>query len=239
MESIDLKAYLKRLLNNWLIILLCCIIGGSAAFVYSKFFATPIYSSKVTISVNNSDWTSGVSINDIETTLKLVESCVFVLEHDEMAEKVSQSIYEQTGKIYSVGSIKGSLSFSRTGNTNFIKVVARSKSPEFAALLCNTVAAKAPDIIVRNVAGIQVTVLEEDGAKINAFPVSPNVRKNVTIGLAISFVFACLIVLLLMFLDNTVTEVDVLKEKYGLSVLGVVPNYGAASKKKRYEYMTY
>ena len=37
METIDLRDYFGRLLKNWLIIALCCVIGISFAFIYSEF----------------------------------------------------------------------------------------------------------------------------------------------------------------------------------------------------------
>jgi len=236
MEGIDLKSYFKKLLDNWLIILLCCVIGVSGAFVYSAFFATPMYSSKITVSVNNSDWTSGVNINDIQTTLKLVESCVIVLEHDEMAEKVSKKIEDQTGDKFSVASVKGALSFSQKGETNFIDVIARTTDPELSALLCNTVAAEAPELIVRNVAGIQVSVIEENGAKVNENPVSPNTAKNMVLGFIIAFAVSCFAILMIMYFDNTVSDGEIIREKYGISVLGTIPNFETSSKRKHYGY---
>ena len=239
MENFDLKAYFKRVLDNWLIILLCCIIGASGAFAYSAFVATPMYSSKVTISVNNTDWTSGVNINDIQTTLKLVESCVLVLEHDEMIEKVATRLEEQTGEEFTAKEIKAAISYSQMGESNFIEVVSKTDDPELSALVCNIVAAEAPDMIVRNVAGIGVSILEEDGAKVNPVPVSPNVVKNVALGLIVSFAVSCFVILIIMYFDNTIPDGEVVKEKYGLSVLGTIPNFESAARKRRDGYSTY
>ena len=98
MESIDLKVFFNKLLKNWLIIVLCCVIGASSAFIYSEFFATPMYMSKIKMSVKSSDWESGVSISGIETTLKLVENCLVVLEDDITAELVVDVLEEETGE---------------------------------------------------------------------------------------------------------------------------------------------
>ena len=239
MESFDLKAYFKRVLDNWLIILLCCIISASGAFAYSAFVATPMYSSKVTISVNNTDWTSGVNINDIQTTLKLVDSCVLVLEHDEMVEKVAAKLEEQTGEDFSAGSLKSAISYSQMGESNFIKVVAKTDNPELSALICNIVAAEAPDMIVRNVAGIGVSIIEEDGAKINPAPVSPNVVKNVALSLVVAVAVSCFVILMIMYFDNTIPDGEAIKEKYGLSILGTVPNFESAVRKRRDSYSSY
>ncbi len=230
MEHIDLKAYIGKLLKNWLIILLCCIIGVSSAFIYSECFATDMYMSKIKMSVKSSDWNSAVSATSIETTLMLVEGCLIVLEDDVTAEAVAEVLEQETGEEYSVGFIKGSVSFSQIGESNFIEVSARTTDPELSALICNAIAAKAPEIIVGSIANIQVNTL--DDAKISEAPYSPNTMKNVILGFIISFVLVCLVIFLMLYFDKTISDENKIKERYDISILGVVPNFEAETQKK-------
>ncbi|MBE6671828.1 MAG: hypothetical protein E7593_06460, partial [Ruminococcaceae bacterium] len=107
MEYIDLKDYLRRLMNNWLIIVLCCVVGGVAAFIYSNFMVAPVYSSSVKIGVYNSDWSNKKSsMSDIQASLGLIETCTVVLEDDVTAETISQALKEEADVNVSPGKIK-------------------------------------------------------------------------------------------------------------------------------------
>ncbi len=231
MDYIDLKQYVSKLLKNWVIIALCSIIGMVAAFIYSEFLATPIYSSSVKIGLFNSDWSSDVSVNDIETTLKLIENCIVVLEDDTMAEAVIEVVKEETGKKYSVAQVKSALSYSQIGESQWLKVQAKTTDPELSALLCNALIARAPEIIVNSVANIQMKSLGE--AKVNNTPISPNTTKNVIVGFLVAFVGICLVIFMLVFFDNTVSNEDALKERFDISILGVIPYVEYGNKQKK------
>ena len=230
MEYIDLKVYFNKLIKNWLIIALCCIIGASSAFIYSEFFATPMYKSQIKMSVKSSEWESTVSLSGIETTLKLVENCLVVLEDDVTAEAVAEVLEEETGDEYSVGFIKGAVSYTQIGESNFIEISAKTTDPELSALICNAIAAKAPGIIVDAVANIQMTPL--DDAKVVYTPYSPNTTRNVLLGFVVALVLVCLVFFLIVFFDNTISDEEKIKERYQLSVLGVIPNNEAVNIKK-------
>ena len=230
MDYIDLKLYISKLMKNWLIIALCSIIGMTAAFIYSEFFATPVYSSSVKVGVFNSDWSTDVSANDIETTLKLIENCLVVLEDDVMAEEIIEVVKQETGKTYSVGQVKSALSYTQIGDSQWLRVQAKTTDPELSALLCNALIARAPEVIVESVANIQMRSLGE--AKVNKAPVSPNTPKNVLVGFMVAFVGICLIIFLFVFFDNTVGSEEVLKERYDIAVLGVVPYVNPHQKNK-------
>ncbi len=234
MESIDLKVFFNKLLKNWLIIVLCCVIGASSAFIYSEYFATPMYMSKIKMSVKSSDWESGVSISGIETTLKLVENCLVVLEDDITAELVVDVLEQETGEKYSTGFVKGAVSYSQIGESNFIQVTAKTADPELSALICNAVAAKAPQVIVDSVANIQIDTL--DNAKVVYSPYSPNTSKNIAIGGILGVVLVCVVLFLIVLFDNTVSDEAKIRERYDISVLGVIPNNeGGVKKKKAYK----
>lgn len=223
MEYIDLKEYLSKLLKNWLLIALCCVIALTGAFIYSEFFATPMYSSSIKISVSNTDWSQDVSINDIQTTVRLIENCVVVLEDDVMAEEISDVVYDETGERMSVKQIKSAIQYTHIGDSGFLKVSATTSDPELSAILCNAVSARAPELIVETVANVQVRTLG-DGAKVNENPVSPNTGKNMLIGVLLALVLSCGGLFLYFYFDNTVDDEEKLTEKFGLSVLGIIPN---------------
>ncbi len=232
MEYIDLKAYVEKLLKNWLIIVLCCVIGVSAAFIYSEFFATRMYQSSVKMSVRESDWSQGITNSGIEVAGEMIENCFVVLEDDIMFEKVAKTVNEEMETDYSAGQIKNWVSYSRVGESVFFKVNVRTPDPELSAVVCNAVVALAPEMIVEYVANIPV--IPVDDAKINYNPVSPNTSKNVILGFLVAFVLVCGVIFLFVYFDKTVSDEEKLKERYDISILGVIPDVNSCSKKYSY-----
>ncbi len=229
MEHIDLKDYLKRLLDNWFIIVLCCIVGGVSAFVYSKFVATPVYSSTVKIGVYNSDWSNKNStISEIQASLGLIETCTVVLRDDVTAEAVSQSLEESADIDISAKSVKSAVTISQIDDSQWLQVEARADDPQLAAAICNAVAANAPKLIAESVANIEIKRLGE--AKVNNTPVSPNTTRNVIIVFLATLLLACFVVFLFEFFDNTIRDESKLMDKYGLGILGVVPDISESGK---------
>lgn len=233
MEYIDLKAYVEKLLKNWLIIVLCCVIGVSAAFIYSEFFATRMYQSSVKMSVRESDWSQGITNSGIEVAGEMIENCFVVLEDEVMFDRVAKTVNEEMETDYSAGQIKSWVSYSRVGESVFFKVNVRTPDPELSAVVCNAVVALAPEMIVEYVANIPV--IPVDDAKINYNPVSPNTSKNVILGFLVAFVLICGVIFLFVYFDKTVSDEEKLKERYDISILGVIPDVNSSSK--RYSYL--
>ncbi len=231
MEYIDLKAYAAKLLKNWVIIALCCVIGMSVAFIYSEFMATRMYQSSVKMSVRESDWSQGVTTGGLTVAGEMVENCMVVLQEEVMFEKVASTVNEELGSNYMPSQIKRWVSYSRVGESVFFSVNVKTPDPELSAVICNAVIAIAPDFIVNYVANIPVIPL--DDAKINYNPVSPNTSKNVIMGFLAALILVCMVIFLAVYFDNTVSDEEKLKEKYDLAILGVVPNVNASSRRIR------
>lgn len=232
MEYVDLKAYAEKLLKNWLIIVLCCVIGVSAAFIYSEFFATRIYQSSVKMSVRESDWSQGITNSGIEVAGEMIENCFVVLEDEVMFNKVAKTVNQELETDYSAKQIKSWVSYSRVGESVFFKVTVRTSDPELSAVVCNAVVALAPEMIVEYVANIPV--IPVDDAKINYNPVSPNTSKNVILGFLVALVLVCGVIFLFVYFDKTVSDEEKLKERYDISILGVIPDVNSGSKKYSY-----
>lgn len=228
MEYFDIKAYLAKLAKNWLIIVLCGIIGLSGAFVYSEFVATPVYESKAKVSYYDSV-AGSLSVSTLQTAYEMIENSLVVLNDNVTYKKVAEIVNEELGTDYSPKELGKYISYAREGDTFFLKIIVRTPDPELSAIICNAVLAIAPEIIIEYVANIPVVPL--DNASVNYTPVSPNTMKNMVLGLMLALILVCGAIFLFVFFDNTVSDVERLKEKYDLSVLGTIPNISTYAKK--------
>lgn len=227
MEYFDLKVYFSKLLKNWLIIVLCCVIGACSMFIYSKFFVTPMYASSAKMSFYDSN--SGVSIGNVEVSYELIENSLVVLKDDITFEKVADIVNEEMDKEYTARQIADFVSYTRDGETFFVKVNVVTPDAELSAVICNAIIAVAPEHIVEYVANVPVKSL--DDAKVNYTPVSPDITKNVLLGFLAGLVLVCGSLFLIVYFDKTISDEEKFKEKYDISILGVVPNFESLNKK--------
>ena len=228
MEYIDLKSYFNKLLKNWLVILLCGIIGASSAFIYSKFIATPMYSSSAKMNIYDVNQ-GGSSISTIQVTYEMLENCLVVLKDDITYEAVAEIVNGEMGTNYSAGQISRYVSYSRVGETFFFTVRVTTPDPELSAVICNAVIAVAPELIVDYVANIPISALND--AKVNYNPVSPNTSKNVVLGLLVGLILVCGVLFLVVYFDRTVSDEEKFKEKYNIPILGIIPNTSGIAMK--------
>lgn len=246
MEYIDLKSYIKKLGKNWLILLLCCLIGGIGAFIYSKFVMTPMYASQIRINVSDSDWGSSgsVTVSKIEASKYIIKTAAVLLKDDYSIEKIGNKISEYVSllsdspstpteqaeanlkkKLSSLtkGQLRNSLSFSSEADSIIMIVTSTTSDPEVSRFICNAVAAASPDIIKEFIPSAQLKTVGE--ASFSSAPVSPRIARNVIIGVIGSLAVVCVIFFVILMFDNKISDEESFKNKFkNINVLGVIPN---------------
>lgn len=228
----------------WLIIILT-VIGGGAAFTFSKFALPLKYQSYTTMYVkNNTQNVSNVNNNDLNTARSLVSTYIAVLKSDSLLEKAGYELVNKFGndrisknfsfkdEKVSPDSLRSCLTMTAVDQTEVLKITAVTNDAEISAELCIIIAELAPEFLIRIVGIGSVETIDE--AQINRSPVAPNVPKIVIIGAIAGFVFAVLIIFLLDFFDNTIKDSEAISKKYQLAVLGEVQE-GKAKKSRQKE----
>lgn len=245
MEYIDLRAYLKKLGKNWLILLLCCLIGGVGAFIYSKFMVTPMYASQIQISVYASEWGNNpTSESSIQAAEKIIQTVKVVLKDDYSIEKIGNKINEflsdpspsgvvadqqaqaklrQKLSTLTKGQLRNAISLSSESGTIIMSIKATTTDPAVATFICNAVAAEAPEIVKEFIPSAQLKPIGE--ASYSASPVSPRISRNVIIGVVGSLAVVCVIFFVILLFDNKISDEESFKNKFkNVNVLGVIPN---------------
>ena len=221
-EKIDLKSLLDLLLSKAKWIALAGVLFGVAAYFYSVYMITPLYTVDVSIYVNNKK-----SLNltaeqarqeDITTSQNLVPTYISILR----SRTTLTNVIAASGVSYSTNALRNMISTSIEANTGIFKVYLKNPDPKTAVLLANTVARIAMDEIPDYVEGTSARVI--DYAEMPLGPSSPNVGKNIAISFLAGIILSVLIILLIDFLDVRIrTEADLMSLKK-LPMLGVIPD---------------
>lgn len=249
-ETYSIKNIIQLLLRKIWLIIIATVIGGGAAFCFSKFILPLQYSSHITMYVQSY---TGISENNdnqnnISNSKQLVNTYMEVLKDDAVMNAVGDILIEQyeddslkeyftinaEGKI-NPASIRECLTISSVTDTSAVKVVATTKDAELSAMICNTLTQIAPEYVEKAVGVGSINTI--DKAKVYKTPVSPNMTKNTVIGALAGMMLAVLIIFLIDFFDNTIKDSERITTKHKLAVLGEIQERGAKkSRQKEREY---
>ena len=218
--DIDLRKILYMMRTKLVFIAIITIIFGTAAGLYTKFFISPTYSTSVSMCVYNSPdrvTTDRVTTqSEITAAQQLVGTYMFALKSDLVLDKVAEEL-----KLGSGASIRGSISTEAQSGTFAFTVTVTGQDPTRCADIANTIAKIAPVETVKVVKSGGVEVI--DTAKTPTAPISPNLRKNILIGLAVGFALSFAGFFIYEMFDSTITNVKDLAREFELPVLGTVP----------------
>lgn len=233
--EISLGYIMRLFLSKLWIIILLTIIGGAAAFCFSKFVLPLKYSSHITMYVQS--YTGIVenpasSYNNISNSKQLVNTYMEVLKDDAVMKAVGEELINQfdadtlaenfgakNGKI-SPGSIRACLGIRSIADTSAIKVTATTKNAEVSAAICNDLTKVAPDYVEQAVGVGSINTI--DTAKVYNNPVAPNKKKNTILGALASAFLTMLVIFLIDFFDNSVKDVAALGSRYKKAIIGEI-----------------
>lgn len=233
--DIDLQRLLHTFLRKWWLILLCMIVGASAAYVITHRCVTPVYQARISIYVNNnkdSENKEYLSSADLTASQRLVNTYVSISKSDRVLEKVS----EKLDGVYSARWLNNAITASQLNGTEIFCIYVYHTDPVEAARIANVVAEVAPVEISQIIEGTSAQVV--DTAKVPTSHYSPNYRRMTLLGAAVG-VFVALVFLTLHHLSDThIKSENDLINLYPLPVLGRIPDFDISSSEKSYGYST-
>ncbi len=244
-DEIDLKEIFLLLLSKLWLILIVAIVGGAAAFCYSKFCMPLKYSSHISMYVQS--YTSfnenpEHNYNNINNSKQLINTYIKVLADDAVLNAVGEELLENfdndtladnftlsNGAIVP-SSLNSCINITSYTDTSALNMVATTKNPELSAAICNIMSQVAPDYIEEAVGVGQINTI--DTAKVYNTPVSPNMKKNAMLGALIGAVLTMAVIIAINFFDNTVKDTDSLSETYNKPIIGEIQQFNQEKKKK-------
>lgn len=225
MTEINLKDLFHILLRKWWLLLICIAIFGSAATVWTVYYLTPIYEANTTLYVGKNADEQGLAAVDLNI------GAAVILDYREIAKSrlVASAVIDELGFTnVSPAALSGIIDVSQKTNTRVIQITVRNSDPQMAVIIANKEAEvfqqKVVDIM--QVENVQII----DKAELPTYPVSPNKRMNMMIGLILGLAIGVGITFLIEFLDNTVKTPEDIKKYVDLPVIGTIPEFRVKRK---------
>ncbi len=226
--EIDLIELAKALWKHAGWILLVGVICGALAFAGTHLLVTPQYQSSFTAYVNNrsgqDNGNNTLTSADLSASQSLVKTYSAVI--------TSRSVLEAAAAQAGVGSdymqLSKMVSTQSVDDTEIIQVSVTMPDAKQAAALAGAISEVAGEYITKIVEGSSMQIVDQPVIPTKIY--SPSYKKNLLLGIILGIVLACGVIVLRELLDDRVKDSGTLEERFGLPVIGTIPNIEVAEK---------
>ncbi|MCD8189158.1 MAG: Wzz/FepE/Etk N-terminal domain-containing protein [Clostridiales bacterium] len=228
--QIDLLALIRACWKQIWLIILAALLCGSGAYLATRYLVTPTYRTYFSAYMNNSIETGAsttITSSDLTASQSLADTAAGIIE--------STTVLEQAAEIAGLGEEdSASVSTSVDSESGIITVYVVATNPQMAASYASAIAEVSAEETARIVEGSSMQII--DAPKVPTTIYSPSYTKNTLMGLLAGAFLVCAVVVLLELLNDRIQDQSELEERYGISVLGAIPDWSSMGKGAEYSY---
>lgn len=224
---INLAPILKALKKGIPWIIAAAVICGVLAYFGTKLFVTPTYRTQFRVYVNNSQNSSdktSITNSDLNASRNLASTYAEIIK----GRTVLTTAAQKAGLSLGYSKLNSMVNVDLGSATEIIKVSVTTESPELSKEYAGAIIEVAEEQISNIVEGSSMRVIDEPYLPTGI--ASPSYRRNAILGAAIGAVLVIALIVLREILDNRVRDEETLEERYGIAILGAIPNYDSATK---------
>lgn len=228
MEEFDIKEIFSYFWEKKFYFILIVLTVLTIGCIYSIFIQKPLYTSKTSIVLTGFSGAindSTITQTDLNINSKLVSTYQEIVKSRRVLSQVIDSLHLE----YSVEELAKLISVYSISNTEIIEIAVTSKDAREAYLVADEVASAFSKEVkdLYNLSNVSVL----DGAEIASAPTNMNFFKMIAIYLGIGILLATCVLFVIFYFDTTIKSVHDVEKRYGLPILGSVPDY--QKKRKR------
>lgn len=231
----NVQKILSLLLKKWKLIILLALVGAMLAYFYTANFTTLTYSSSVEFlayaqeakqELNDSSTSSQTASNTskMNYAIKMLDTYIELFKTNEFNQTVADELNKKYNTSYSVYDVKNSITIKSVENTAMFKVTITTTNADTSYQIAKQLETSIPNKMKATNNGI-VNASVEDSALKATTSESLEYPKKCLIGFAAGALIAALYIILRDLLDVRIKGSDDLAERYGIPVLGTIPEF--------------
>ena len=219
MDEINLKELFRYILAKFYVVILVLTAVLSVGVLYSVYLKTPMYksSTKVVLTYEKNADTATITTNDVQLSNNLVKTYSEIVKSQSVLSKVANNLKLEGG----AEALAANLTVATASNTQLITVTVADADAEKAKTIADEIAKvfKAEIISLYKIDNVQIV----DKAQVASEPYNIDMTASLLKYLVAGAAVGIGVVLLMFYLDNTIKSSQIVEDKVGLVVLGVVP----------------
>ena len=208
---IEVLSYFKSRLSLIISVVLMIVFLGN---IYSFYLKKPMYQSNTTVLLV-SETTNNFS--EVQLNKNLTTTYTEIIK----SRRVLNQVIRELNSDYTIDELTKQIGVEAVGDTQLIRISVKNSDKEKAALIADQIATTFTKEIKELYHLENVSIV--DKAIINNEPYNINYIKDNIIYFAIGLVIMCGVVFIMYYFDTTIKSSDVIENKVGLTVIGIVP----------------
>ena len=224
--TIDVLELARQMLFHWKLILLSMVLCGGIAFVYCRFYATPLYSSTSGLYVFSKS-TSVTSLADLQIGSSLTKDYETVITGRPVLDRVITRLKLET----EYQALRSKISISNPADSRILYITVTDPDPELAKEIADRTASIAATFISQKMDQDPPSIIQtgySDGA-----PVSPRTLRMTAIAALLGFLAAAAYITIQYLMNDSIMTPEDVQEKLGLNVLASLPLEAEESRRAR------
>lgn len=218
--QIDLSTLINAFISRAKLIAVIVVIFALISAFVSMFLMQKKYMASIRFYVsNNKDVISqNIDSSDIDASTKLVPTYAELLK----SKAVAAEVIEETNLECSVDELISMIRVDMITDTQMLVLNVVASNPDDSFIIANALADIAPEKITEIMNGSVIKIV--DYADKPKSPSSPNVIKNIILGIFLGLIFSAVIVVLLELNDSTIKSEETIKDIFpDIPIIGVIP----------------
>jgi capsular polysaccharide biosynthesis protein len=226
--EINLGDVFQILLSKWIYILLAGVLVAVAVGLITHFVIKKKYTASVTMYVFTTaeqNQTGSISYSELNAADNLIKTYQVIVKSNSVLDVIAERFNAEHPEYAEYGITTASLgklcSASVPTNTKLIEVDVKTTDPILSATIANTFAKYAPSEIVRitKAGGVEIV----DWAIVPKTASSPNLTRNIVIGILAGIALAAAFFILKTYLDTTIYTSEEVHKVSRCPIIGTVP----------------
>ena len=232
--GIDAAALIKTILRKWWMIAIAVLLAAAAAFCFAKFLVRPTYQAHFTAYVNNKQAkqanSDSLTNSDILASQELVRTYSKILTGNTVLMKAAELL----GADYTYRDLVEMVKTEPEDDTELIAVYVTADSPEEAYKIGSALETISPECMAEIIVGSSMKIV--DTTQMPDMRHSPSYTKYTVIGALIGAVLMLAYIITKQLFDDKIKSDEGLEERYGLPVVGIIPDMSKHTSGGSYYY---
>ena len=231
----NVQKIITLLIKKWKLIVLFALIGTLLAYVYTANFTTLTYSSSVEFLAyahdsqqEFSDSTSAAqqisNTSRMNYAIKMLNTYVELFKTSEFNKTVASDLNDNFNTSYTAEQVKNAVLYEEVEGTAMFKVTVTTTDADMSYQIAEQLQKSIPEKMKRTNNGLVRASVEDQALKASTSE-SLGYPKKCIFGFVIGPVLAAAYIILRDLLDVRIKGSDNLSERYGIPVLGTIPEF--------------
>lgn len=231
----NVQKIISLILVRWKLIVVFAIIGAMLSCFYTANFTTLTYSSSVEFLTYSDDTRQefGDSTSVAQTVsntskmnyaIKMLDTYIELFKTNEFNQKVADDINKKYSTSYTASQVRNAVTVQGVENTAMFKVTVNTADADMSYRIAKQIETSIPEKMAVTNSGLVKASVEDPAVKATTSDSLQYFKKG-TIGFIIGAIIAVVYIILRDLLDVHIKGTDGLAERYGIPVLGSIPEF--------------